>query len=186
MRTLALMAMAAMAPLCAQTIDFKMLDKLGEKAKESSVVNLGPEQLGMLSGLNSGGKNLGEVAKSLRTVQVRSYEFDQKGEYDVAIVQAFRDKVKASGEWVNVIEVKEKGGFTDISYAKGPDGKSKGFLIIAAEPREVSVVYIDGPLDLSSLGKLGGALGIPELSGGEGKNSGSTPKAKQEEEDEFF
>lgn len=182
-----LLAMVAAAPLCAQTIDFKMLDKLGEKARESSVVNLGPEQLGMLSGLTAGeGKNLGDVAKAVKTVQVRSYEFDQKGEYDIGIVQAFRDKVKASGEWVNIIEVKEKGGFTDISYAKGPDGKSKGFLIIAAEPREVSIVYIDGPLDLSAIGKLGGALGIPAITGSEPKSSGSAaPKPKQEDEEEL-
>lgn len=181
-----LLAMAA-APLFAQTIDFKMLDKLGEKAKESSVVNLGPEQLGMLSGFTSGeGKNLGEVAKMIRSIQVRSYEFDQQGAYDLGIVQAFRDKVKAAGEWVNIIEVKEKGGFTDISYLKGPDGKSRGFLIIAAEPREVSVVHMDGPIDLSALGKLGGVLGIPEIVGSERKSSGASPapKAKQEKDED--
>lgn len=182
-----LLAMAA-APLLAQTIDFKMLDKLGEKARESSVVNLGPEQLGMLSGLTSGeGKNLGEVAKAIRSIQVRSYEFDQKGEYDIGIVQAFRDKVKATGEWVNIIEVKEKGGFTDISILKGPDGKSKGFLIVAAEPREVTVVHLDGPLELSSLGKLGGVLGIPEIvgSGKKSAGTGAAPKAKQEDDDDL-
>lgn len=173
------------APLCAQTIDFKMLDKLGEKAKESSVVNLGPEQLGMLSGLSAGeGKNLSEVAKAVKSVQVRSYEFEQKGEYDIGVVQSFRDKVKASGEWVNIIEVKEKGGFTDISYAKGPDGKSKGFLIIAAEPREVTIVYMDGPLDLSALGKLGGVMGIPEIVGAQKKGGGAASKDKQEDEEE--
>lgn len=183
-----LLAIAAAMPLCAQTIDFKMLDKLGEKAKESSVVNLGPEQLSMLSGVNKGeGKNLGELAKTVKTVQVRSYEFEQKGEYDLGIVQSFRDKVKASGEWVNIIEVKEKGGFTDISFAKGPDGKSKGLLIIAAEPREVSVVYIDGPLDMSTLGKLGGKMGIPAFLGTSEEDSGPSAgkKAKQEDEDEL-
>jgi hypothetical protein len=101
-------------------------------------------------------------------------------------VQAFRDKVKATGDWVNIIEVKEKGGFTDISILKGPDGKSKGFLIVAAEPREVTVVHLDGPLDLSSLGKLGGVLGIPEFVGSEKKSAGTgaAPKAKQEDDDD--
>jgi hypothetical protein len=176
--------MAATAPLCAQTIDFKMLDKLGEKAKESSVVNLGPDQLGMLTGITAGeGKNLGEVAKAMKSVQVRSYEFENKGDYEISIVQAFRDKVKASGEWVNIIETKERGGFTDISYEKGADGKSKGFLIIAAEPREVTVVHIDGPLDLSALGKLGGVMGIPEMVGPQ-KKTPPPAKAPDKEEDE--
>jgi len=169
-----LLAIAAAAlPLCAQTVDFKMLDKLAEKAKESSVVNLGPEQLGMLAGLSAGeGKDLAALAKSLRAIQVRSYEFDRQGEYDLGILRAFRDKLKASGEWVNVIETKAKDGFTDISYARGADGKSKGFLIIAAEPREVSVVYIDGPLDLSSIGKIGGVMGIPAIVGSQPNKSG--------------
>lgn len=185
MKTLWLLTIAA-APLFAQSIDFKLLDKLGEKASESSVVNLGPEQLGMLSGLTSGeGKNLGEVTKAVRSVQVRSYEFAQKGEYDIGIVQAFRDKVKAAGEWVSIIEVKEKGGFTDISYLKGADGRSRGLLIIAAEPREVSIVHMDGPLDLASLGKLGGVLGIPRITGPEKQRPETrvAPKPNQEEDD---
>ncbi len=183
-----LLALVAALPLAAQTIDFKMLDKLGEKAKESSVVNLGPEQLGLIAGVNGGQgtKNLGEVVKVLKSVQVRSYEFDEKGLYDVEVVRAFRDKVTSSGNWVNIISTKEKGGFTDILIQKGPDGKSAGFLIVAAEPREVSIVHIDGPLDLSSIGKLGGVLGIPELQGseGSGKSSGTAkPKASTKNED---
>jgi hypothetical protein len=184
-----LLALAAALPLTAQTIDFKFLDKLGDKAKESSVVNLGPEQLGMLSGLTGGeGKNLGEAAKALKSIQVRSFEFDQSGQYDVEEVRAFRDKVKASGDWVSLVSVKEKGGFTEIMYLKGTDGKSKGMLIVAAEPREVSVVHIDGPLDLSSLGKLGGIMGIPEITGGHGSRkeppAPPAPPKKPGQEDE--
>jgi hypothetical protein len=181
-----LLALAAALPLTAQTIDFKFLDKLGDKAKESSVVNLGPEQLGMLSGLTGGeGKNLGEATKALKSIQVRSFEFDEKGQYDVEEVRAFRDKVKASGDWVSLVSVKEKGGFTEIMILKGSDGKSKGMLIVAAEPREVSVVHIDGPLDLSALGKLGGVMGIPEIAGSPKKEHGAPAKPqKQEEEDD--
>ncbi len=181
-----LLALAAALPLTAQTIDFKFLDKLGDKAKESSVVNLGPEQLGMLSGLTGGeGKNLGEAAKALKSIQVRSFEFDQSGQYDVEEVRTFRDKVKASGDWVSLVSVKEKGGFTEIMILKGTDGKSKGMLIVAAEPREVSVVHIDGPLDLSSLGKLGGIMGIPEITGAPRKDTGTpAPSKKPGQEDE--
>jgi hypothetical protein len=189
MKKLVLIAVVAGLPLCAQSIDFKMLDKLGEKAKESSVVNLGPEQLGLVTGMSGGqGKQgIGDIAKALKSVQVRSYEFEEKGQYDVEIVRAFRDKVTSSGNWVNIISTKEKGGFTDIMMQKGADGKSSGLLIVAAEAREVSIVHIDGPLDLSSIGKLGGVLGIPELAGGEGsgKSSGTAkPKGEKEEEEE--
>jgi hypothetical protein len=49
----------------------------------------------------------------------------------------------------------------------------------------VTVVHIDGPLDLSSFGKLGGIMGIPEIVGAGKKSSGSAPaapKAKREDE----
>jgi len=187
-----LLAIAAALPLTAQTVDFKFLDKLADKAKESSVVNLGPEQLGLLSGLAGGeGKNFGEAAKALKSIQVRSFEFDGSGQYDIEEVRAFRDKVKASGDWVSLVSVKEKGGFTDIMILKGTDGKSKGMLIVAAEPNEVSVVHIDGALDLAALGKLGGIMGIPEITGGYGsKKEPTTPppakskKPGQEDDDE--
>lgn len=190
MKTRWFLTLAAALPLCAQSIDFKMLDKLGEKAKESSVVSLGPEQLGLVAGLTGeqGKQGLGEVAKALKSVQVRSYEFDEKGMYDVEIVRAFRDKVVSSGNWVNIISTKEKGGFTDIMVQKGPDGKSSGFLIVAAEPREVSIVHIDGPLDMSSLGKLGGIMGIPEVAAAaqakKSTGAAASPKPKNEDDND--
>ena len=68
---------------------------------------------------------------------------------------------------------------------KGADGKSEGFLIVSAEAREVSVVFIDGPLDMSSIGKLGGIMGIPEIAGGGSKKStGKAPKAAEKDEDD--
>ena len=181
-----MLALAAALPLCAQSIDFKMLDKLAEKAKESSVVNLGPEQLGLVAGLTGGqGKpGAGEIVKTLKSVQVRSFEFAEKGQYDLELVRSFRDKITASGNWVNIISTKEPGGFTDILIQKGADGKSAGLLIVAAEPREVSIVHIDGPLDLANVGKLGGVLGIPELAGETKKpNPPSATKPQNKEDD---
>lgn len=178
----------AALPLGAQTFDYKFLDKLAEKAKESSVVNIGPEQMELLKGL-SGEKEkgeLGDLAKTMKGIHVRSYEFNEPGQYNMDEVRAFRDKIKASGEWVSIVSVKEAVEFTDIMIEKGPDGKSKGFLIVAAEPKELSIVHIDGPLDLAALGKLGGSFGIPAIVGGPKK--GATPpaaakpaKAKSEE-----
>jgi hypothetical protein len=188
MKTHWLLTLAAAVPLCAQSIDFKLLDKLAEKAKESSVVNLGPEQLNMVAGLAPGKdkQGLGELAKTLKSIQVRSFEYAEKGQYDMEIVRAFRDKVTSSGNWMSIVSTREQGGFTDILVKKGADGKSDGFLIVAAEPREVSIVHIDGPLDLSSIGKLGGIAGIPEIGGGSAKKTSgaAAPKGGKHEEDD--
>ena len=42
--------------------------------------------------------------------------------------------------------------------APGPDGQS---VVISAEPGELSVVNVVGPIDFSELGALGGVFGIP-------------------------
>ncbi len=189
MRSGLLAAIVLSLPLAAQDVDFKFLDKLADKAKESSVVDLGPDQLGLVKGMFGGGHKKGdltELAKNLRSMQVRSYEFEKEGDYSMDEVRAFRDKVKSGGQWVTLISTREKREFTDILIQKGPDGKPSGFLIIAAEPRELSIVHIVGSLDLSQLGQIGGQYGVPRMESNHGSSGAkSTGKAKEKDEDEM-
>jgi len=63
------------------------------------------------------------------------------------------------------VSVREKEEFTEILIRKGADGKADGLLILAAEPKELTLVHIDGVGDLAALAKLGGIAGIPEIGG---------------------
>lgn len=179
---------ALMLPLAAQQIDFSLFDRLAEKAKESAIVNLGPEQLSLLAGMQpkEGGKELADLARTLKGIQVRSLEFDSPGQYDLNEVRALGVKIKSSGNWVSLVTVKEKDEFTEILVRKGADGKADGLLILAAEPRELTLVHIDGVGDLASLAKLGGLAGIPEIAGALGETKKAAPKKapaqKQDEE----
>lgn len=169
---------ALLLPLGAQQIDYSLFDRLAEKAKESAVVNLGPEQLSLLAGMQpkEGGKELADLARTLKGIQVRSLEFDSPGQYDLNEVRALGEKIKSSGTWVPLITVKEKGEFTEILIRKGADGKSDGLLILAAEPKELTLVHIDGVGDIASLAKLGGLAGIPEVAGALGGGKKSEPR----------
>lgn len=42
-------------------------------------------------------------------------------------------------------------------------GKIAGLVVIAAEPREFTIVNIVGPIDLDQLSSLGGQFGIPKV-----------------------
>lgn len=181
----ALILAAALLPLYAQQIDYSLFDRLAEKAKEAAIVNLGPEQLSLLAGTKSGegGQELAELAKTLRGIMVRSFEFEAPGQYDPAQVRALAEKIKGSGNWSPIVTVKEKDEFTEILVRRGPDGKSDGLLIVAAEPKELTFVHIDGVGDLASLAKLGGLAGIPGIAGAAKKPA--TPKPpRQKQEDE--
>jgi hypothetical protein len=165
MKRLSLLALGLPVSLLAQAIDWSILDRLADKARQSAVVNLGPEQLSLIAGLK--GKEqaemVSELAKGLKSVQVRSFEFDAPGMYDLELVRSLRDRIKASGEWASLVSVRQTDGFTEIMVKKPSGDKPGGLLIIGAEARQLSVVHIEGAAHLSVLGRLGGLAGIPEI-----------------------
>ena len=171
-------------PVVAQEIDLSLLKGLEAKARESSNIDLGPEQMGLIKGFSGlVGGDLGDLAAGLLRVKVYSLEFDKDGMYSQAEAENLRAKVKADSKWLSLISVKEKGGFTEIMTHKGPNGDVDGFLILSAEARELTVVNIIGKLDMNKLSKLGGKFGIPkiEIDGNKNKNRDkSKDKGKEE------
>ena len=170
MKNFYLLAILAL-PLTAQVVDLSILKGLEAKARETSNIDLGPEQMGVLKGFSGlVGGDIGEVTQGLKRVRVYSLEFDKDGMYNLADAESIRTKVKADSKWISVISVKEKGGFTEIMTHQGANGEFDGFLILAAEPRELTVVNIVGALDMAKLGKLGGKFGIPKIEVGKNKH----------------
>jgi hypothetical protein len=146
-------------------LPWNLLDGLAAKAKESVEINLDSSSLQLANGL-IGGKNNDQASKvlsQLKGITVRSYEFENSGQYDLNILRAFRDQLVAQG-WSKIVDVKDSNETFEL-YSKRVNGQSAGFAMIAAEPKELAVIYIDGPLDLADLAGLGGQLGIPRLPG---------------------
>lgn len=184
MRTWLRLGLVLPLALAAQDIDWSILDKVGRKATKSAEVNIGAEQLAWLAGAKGKAEpgKLEELAEQLKSVVVRSFEFAAPGMYDVELLRSLRDKVKASGQWFSVVSVKEGEGFTEIMMKKSAEGKPGGLLIIAAEPKEVSVVHVEGLSDLSALGRLGGIAGIPAVSSpGKKATRTATPESPKKE-----
>jgi hypothetical protein len=158
-------ALAAM-PLAAQ-LQLNSLDSLAAKAKESAEITLDAATLKMASGFlgNSKGKDKDDKAEkilsNLKSITVRAYEFAENGQYDPNSLRAIRDQLRGPG-WSKTIDVKEEGESFEL-YSKVEQGKTVGVAMLAAEPKELAVIYIEGPLDLSELASLGGQFGIPKL-----------------------
>jgi hypothetical protein len=181
--SLALLALTL--PVGAQELDLSFLKGLEAKASESNVVDLGPEQLGLMKSFLGGDKNtkneLTELAAGIQKIVIRNFEFDKEGAYSFAEAQSLRDKIKADKGWVSIVSHKERdGSFSDIMMHRGPNGQSDGMLIFSAEKKELSLVNIVGNIDLSKLGKLSGNLGIPKIEMGPSNQVGGK-KGKQEE-----
>jgi hypothetical protein len=186
--TLVLLAGSAMRAQ-AQMPDLKFFDRFGDKCEETVNITLDENLLkagaGLLNSDKSGeGAEVKGAISGIRQIFVRSCTFKADGGYTQADLDQIYAQLKGPG-WSPIVEVKEKHERTTI-HLKSGDPANGGMLIVAAEPRELTVVYIRGNIDLEKLGKLGGNFGIPDVN--VHKKSSPTPEAKpspnKEEEDD--
>ena len=162
--------------------DLKMpvdLDKVAQRAKESVDVTLDQSMLQLASGfLSKDDPDEAQVKKliaKLKGIYVRSFEFDKEGEYSTTDLQALRVQLKAPA-WSRIVGVKSlKGENTEIYLLKNGD-QIGGLVILNAEPKELTIVHIDGPINPEDLSRLSGHMGIPEI-------VKSGPKKSTKEED---
>jgi hypothetical protein len=154
----------AALPLGAQTCPFK-LDHIAAKAKESVDITLDSTVLQLAGRFLSSGDTNESDAKSLlngvKAICVRNYEFAKEGEYTADDLQRVRDQMRPP-LWNRIVHAQEKNESSEI-FTRTEGGKITGFAIVAAEAKELHVVYIDGPIDLDKLSRFGGKLGIPPI-----------------------
>jgi len=171
--------------------DFKLpidLDKLAERAKESVDVTLDSSTLQLASGfLSRDDPDEAQVKKmvgKLKGIYVRSFEFDKEGQYSMSDVQAIRAQLKGPN-WSRIVGVKSiKGENTEVYLLKNGD-QIGGIVVLDAEPKELTIVHVDGSISPEELSRLGGHMGIP-IMGKEKKRTkrNSAPDAKDERDDE--
>ena len=107
-------------------------------------------------------KEAKEMIQGLRGVYVRDYEFDKDNEYTAEELEGLR-KYITSSDWSPMVHERTKGAKegTDV-YLKLVNGQVQGLYVLDAEPRELSLVLILGPIDMDKIGALGGSFGIPK------------------------
>jgi hypothetical protein len=171
---LALVAFTLLIPVAASAqegrINLQMLDKLAARASEKQEVDIGPEMLGgAIPGLVPQGPRADaarEVLTQLRGIYVRNYEFDKDKAYSRDDISTLRKQLLTPG-WVKIVSNEENGngGNWELQevYFFQQAGKTGGIFIISAEPDELSVVNVVGPIDFAKLMALGGILGIPRI-----------------------
>jgi hypothetical protein len=96
---------------------------------------------------------------------VKSFEFDKEGEYSQADLDAIRSQLTSSS-WSRMVGVisKREGEISEIYMMTESGGKKiLGLAILAAEPKELTVVNIVGPIDIEKLSSLEGKMGIPKM-----------------------
>jgi hypothetical protein len=178
----------AVAPVWAAD-DFKLpmnLEKLAEHATESVDVTLDQSTLQLASGfLSKDDPDEAQVKKmigKLKGIYVRSFEFEKEGQYSMSDVQAMRAQLKGTN-WTRIVGVKSiKGENTEVYLLKNGD-QIGGIVVLDAEPKELTIVHVDGSISPEELSRLGGHMGIPEL-GKDKKTKGNGSSAGKDKKDD--
>jgi hypothetical protein len=143
------------------------LDKLAAKASETVDVNLDGALLQtaskFLSGKDSEEAPVKNLIAGLRGIYVKSFEFENEGEYNREDLTAIRNQIQGP-QWARMVGVHSKKDKEEVDvYLRTENGKVGGLVILCAEPKELTVVNIVGSIDLDKLSALEGQFGIPEM-----------------------
>ncbi len=158
--------------------------ELAAKASNVTEVTLGKNMLAFAAKFMNG-KGQDEAATQrliagLDGIYVRDYEFDKEGQYSMDDIQKLRSYFETS-DWSPIVRERDKksGESTDVMM-KIVNGETHGMFILSAEPKELSIVLILGPVKMEDLHKLSGLGGLGSLgdidTGSHGKNKDKNKK----------
>lgn len=136
---------------------------LAAKAAESVDVTLDGTMLRLASRFLSDDNDaeLRDTVRNLQGIYVHSYEFDQDGEYDRSIIDSVRAQLGPS--WTKIVSAKSRLRENTEIYTQTNGNAITGLVVLAAEPRELTIVNIVGPIDLDKLASMEGQFGIPHV-----------------------
>jgi hypothetical protein len=113
-----------------------------------------------MNGKDKDDASVRQLIQGLDGIYVRSYEFDKEGQYSMDQIDSLR-KTFETAEWSPMVRERERktGETTDI-MVKLVNGEPHGMFILAAEPKELTIVLIMGPIRMDQLGELNGIAGL--------------------------
>ena len=164
---LALLVVIAAVPASAQRLNLDF-PGLADKAVETVDITLDGDLLRMASKFldshDPDQRDARDIISKLEGIYVRSYEFDREGEYDRGIIARVRSQLGPN--WKRIVSVKSRDRDNTEIYVdtRGDDKIVRGLVIISAEPRELTLVNLVGPVDVDKIASLEGQFGIPHFS----------------------
>jgi hypothetical protein len=141
--------------------------ELAARASDVTEVTLDKNMLGFAAKFMDKNDKDQEAAKQLIEgldgIYVRDYEFDKEGQYSMDDVDRIRQAFQTP-EWSPMVhEHESKGGESTDVMIKLVNGEPHGIFVLDAEPRELTVVLILGPIRMDQLSELKGLSGLSAL-----------------------
>jgi hypothetical protein len=153
-------------PAAAQRINLDF-PGLADRAEDVVDVTLDANMLKLAArflGNDNDEREIRHMIEGLAGIYVRSYTFAKDGEYDRGLLDRVKSQLGAT--WKPLVTVRSKTRENVNIMADMRGERVMGLVILAAEPREFTVVNIVGEIDIDRLSKLEGEFGIPRISKG--------------------
>lgn len=150
--------------------------QLAARASNVTEVTLGKKMLAFaaqfMNGKDQDDAAARKLIEGLDGIYVREYQFDKPGEYSPEDLEKLRQYF-ATSEWTPMVREHERktGESTDV-MVKLVNGETRGMFVLSAEPKDLSIVLILGPIRMDQLGELKGLGGLGAL----GNVTGATHK----------
>jgi Domain of unknown function (DUF4252) len=141
--------------------------ELASRASNVTEVTLGKDMLAFAAKFMDGNDKdqaaISQLVQGLDGIYVRDYEFDKEGQYSMDDIEKLR-QVFETQEWTPIVRTREHNGteITDV-LMKQVNGETRGMFVLSAEPKELSIVLILGPIHMDQLGLLKGLGGLGAL-----------------------
>ena len=162
-----ILLLAVAIPASAQRIDLDLPGFAGleDRAEEVVDVTLDASMLRLaakfLGGNDPDEREIRALINGLSGIYVRSYEFAKDGEYDKGLAKKILSQLGPSWKPLVTVRSKTKENVNIMADLRGD--RINGLVIVAAEPREFTVVNIVGDIDIDRLSRLEGEFGIPRI-----------------------
>lgn len=185
---LALVCLAVPARAQNARLNLERLEKLSSKAVEVNNVTLDGDMLQLaakfldLDKEDEDAAQAKEIVKKLKGIYIKSFEFEEPHQYSAADVEEIRAQLAAPG-WNKIVESRSKRSNEndEIYFFKDANNNLGGIAILVAEPKELTVVNIVGPVDMDKLSVLSGKFGIPVDKEKEKEKDKDKGKSKQKD-----
>jgi hypothetical protein len=170
-RVAALVTLLVGATICARAqsarVQLDQLDSLASRATDTVDVTLDEHLLqttaNFFSSKDPDDAEVKDLIKGLKGIYVKSFTFDKEGEYSPAEVASITSQLRGGG-WKRIVSINSRKEGENVEvYLMMSGDQIGGLVVVSAEPKELTVVNIIGPIDLEKLSKLEGQFGVPEL-----------------------
>jgi hypothetical protein len=157
----------------AQDAKLKLPDfsSLVGKAKESVNISLDPWLL-RIAAASMDDKDADSAAtkkllSAIKSIEVRNFQFATDFAYSAADIDAVRRQLGAPG-WSQLMQVhdRKKGADVDI-YILVDNDHTRGFALIASEPRQFTIINVVGSISVEDFQRLESHLHLPKVAVGQ-------------------